>query len=329
MSALRIGVIGCSSFGARTMLPAIRDTPAAHLAAVASRDRDRAAAFAGRFGCDPVVGYENLLSRDDIDAVYIALPNALHHEMALAALECGKHVLGEKPLTTTVRDTVELARTAAARGLVLRENFGFLHHGQHRRVRSLVAEGRIGPLRHFTSSYCFPPLPEDDVRYRSELGGGALLDLGVYPLRATQFFLGDDLTVVGAVLRRDPVSGVDVSGSFVACSPDGVIATGDFGFEHGFGSRYRLWGGTGQLTVERAFLPPSWYAPTLRVVSQDRVEELTLPAEHQFSASVGAFVAAVDAARAHGHDPGHREWSATVVRTAELVAHIDETAHRI
>lgn len=328
-NALRFGVIGCSAFGARTMLPAIRDTPGVLLTAVASRDRAKAAAFAERFHCDPVTGYENLLLRQDVDAVYIALPNALHHEAAVAALECGKHVLAEKPLATTVRDTVELTRLAAARGLVLRENFGFLHHGQHRRVRSLVREGRIGRLRHFSSSFCFPPLPGDDIRYRPELGGGALLDVGVYPVRAMQYFLGDDLTVAGAVLRRDPASGVDVSGSFVACSADGVIATGDFGFEHGFGSRYRLWGSTGQLTVERAFTPPPWYAPVLRMVSQDLVEELTLPAEHQLSAGVSAFAAAVGAARAHGHDPHHREWAATAVRTAELVARIGEAAHRI
>ncbi|WP_119728825.1 Gfo/Idh/MocA family protein [Thermomonospora amylolytica] len=326
VGGLRFGVIGCSAFGARSMLPVIRDNPATLLAAVASRDRAKAESFAGRFGCDAVAGYENLLARDDIEAVYIALPNALHYEMALAALECGKHVLAEKPLTTTVRDTAELIRVAAARGLVLRENYGFVHHGQNRRVRSLVQEGRIGRLRHFESSFCFPPLPEDDIRYRPDLGGGALLDVGVYPVRAMQYFLGDDLTVAGAVLRCDPASGVDVSGGFIAHAPDGVIATGGFGFEHGFGSRYRLWGSTGQLIVERAFTPPPWHAPTLRIVSQDHVEEITLPAEHQLSTGVSAFAAAVDAARVHGRDPHHEEWSATAIRTAALVARIRETA---
>nr|BFE84750.1 hypothetical protein GCM10020093_073510 [Planobispora longispora] len=196
-------------------------------------------------------------------------------------------------------------------------------------MRALLEEGRIGRLRHLEASFCFPPMPDGDVRYRPELGGGALLDLGVYATRAMQYFLGDDLTVAGAVLRCDPRFGVDVAGSFVASSPDGVIATGNFGFEHSFGSRYRLWGSGGQLTVERAFTPPPWYAPTLRIVSQDHVEEITLPAEHQLGASVTAFAGAVEAARVLGHDPHHREWSATAVRTAELVARIGETAHRI
>jgi hypothetical protein len=122
---------------------------------------------------------------------------------------------------------------------------------------------------------------------------------------------------------------VDVSGSIVVSSADGVIATGNFGFEHSFGSNYQLWGSAGQLTVERAFTPPAWYVPTLRIVSQDRVEELSLPAEHQFSASAGAFAAAVDAARSHGKDPDHENWAATAIRTAELVEQIGEVATRI
>ncbi|MGC5010641.1 Gfo/Idh/MocA family protein [Streptosporangium sp. DT93] len=329
MSPLRVGVLGASAIGWRRMLPAMRDNPATTLAAIASRSAEKAATFAAEFGCEAVVGYEKLLSRQDIDAVYVPLPNALHYEWTRAALESGKHVLAEKPLATTVKETVELTAAAAVRGLVLRENFAFVHHGQHRRARELAGDGRIGRLRHFTSSFCFPPLPATDVRYRAELGGGALLDVGVYPVRAMQYFLGDDLTVVGAVLRRDPVSGVDVSGSAVAASADGVIATVNFGFEHAFGSSYQLWGSSGQLTVERAFTPPAWFVPTLRVVSQNHVEEIALPAEHQYSASAGAFAAAVAVARQKGHDPGHRSWARTAVRTAELVEQIREIAHRV
>ncbi|WP_019872156.1 Gfo/Idh/MocA family protein [Salinispora oceanensis] len=326
---LRFGVIGCSAFGARSMLPVIRDNPATVLTAVASRYRARAEEFAARFGGDAVAGYRNLLARDDVEAVYIALPNALHHEMALAALDRRKHVLAEKPLTTRPEDTAELIRAAATHGLVLRENYGFEHHGQHERVRALVREGHIGRLRHVESSFCYPSVPRDDVRYRPDLGGGALLDVGVYPVRAMQYFLGDDLTVAGAVLRCDPALGVDVAGSFVVHAADGVIATGSFGLEHGFGSRYRLWGSSGQLVVERAFTPPPGHAPTLRIESQNRVEELTLPAEHQLSAGVSAFAAAVGAARAHGRDPGHEQWAGTAAGTAALVARIREVAVRI
>ncbi|WP_454440036.1 Gfo/Idh/MocA family protein [Tsukamurella paurometabola] len=94
-------------------------------------------------------------------------PNALHHHWIEACLESGKHVLAEKPLTTSAGATAALVDLAAARGLVLQENFAFLRHGQHRTVRALVNEGRIGELRHFHSEFCFPPLAADDVRYRA------------------------------------------------------------------------------------------------------------------------------------------------------------------
>jgi dTDP-3,4-didehydro-2,6-dideoxy-alpha-D-glucose 3-reductase len=324
MNQLRLGVIGCSSFGGRSMLPAIRENPDAVLVAVASRDHAKAAAYASRFDCEPVTGYESLLSRVDIEAVYVALPNALHYELTLAALESGKHVLCEKPLTTSVKETIELVRVAAERGLVLRENVGFEHHGSHRRVKALVSDGRVGRLRHVAASFCYPPMPETDVRYRMELGGGALLDAAFYPIRAMQYFLGDELTVAGAVLRRDSVSGVDVSGSFVAHTPDGVIATGDFGFEHSFAARYRLWGSTGALTVERAFSPPPTFAQTARIVSQDHAEEITLRAEHQLSNGVSAFAAAV-----RGNDSDHERWTTKAIRTAEILASINEVAHWI
>jgi dTDP-3,4-didehydro-2,6-dideoxy-alpha-D-glucose 3-reductase len=326
---IRVGVAGCSAFGARSMLPVLRDHPGVRLCAVASRDPARAAEYAGRFGGEPVTGYATMIARDDIDAVYLAVPNALHHGLARSALLAGRHVLAEKPLTTTAADAADLATLAGDRGLVLRENFGFLHHGQHRRVRELLRDGRLGTLRHAAFEFCFPPLPTTDIRYRPELSGGALLDIGVYAVRAMQLFLGDDVRLSGAALRIDPETGVDVSGSFLACTADGVIGTGSFGFEHTFGSRYQLWGSAGRLTVERAFTPPPGYAPTLRIVSQDRVEELTLPAEHQLRQGVSAFAEAVGEALRQGADPGHRQWAATAVRTAELTERIARIADLI
>ncbi|WP_158840059.1 Gfo/Idh/MocA family protein [Saccharothrix deserti] len=329
MQPVRVGVLGASSISWRRMLPAMRDNPGTTVVAVASRDKAKAERFAAEFGCAAVDGYAALLAMPDIEAVYLPLPNSLHFEWARAALESGKHVLSEKPLTTSAKDTAELARLADSRGLVLRENIAFVHHGQHRRVAELVDAGRIGALRHLVSSYCFPPLPPTDVRYRPELGGGALLDVGVYGVRAAQFFAGDDLTVVGAVLRHDPETGVDVSGSVLLRSGSGVMATANFGFEHNYGSRYVLWGSKATLSVDRAFMPAPSAAPVLRIEEQDHAEEITLPAEHQFSNSAGAFAAAVRTAQHVGHDPDHREWAGTAVRTGELIETIAETADRV
>ncbi|MBM7442935.1 Gfo/Idh/MocA family protein [Streptomyces sp. HB132] len=326
---VRIGVLGASSIAWRRTLPALREVPDSTVVAVASREKDKAERFAARFDCAAVHGYEALLERDDIDAVYVSVPNSLHHQWVHRLLMCGKHVLAEKPLTTRPADTAALVELAAHRRLVLRENIAFVHHGLHRRVAELVGAGRIGRLRHIDAAFCFPPLPETDVRYRADLGGGALLDAGLYPVRLAQYFLGNELTVAGAVLREDPAAGVDVAGSAVLAAATGETVTLSFGFEHSYGASYTLWGSSGRLSVDRAFTPPPTMAPLIRIDEQDHAEEITLPAEHQFARSAESFVKAVSRSRSSGSDPDHDAWAATALRTAELLDRIATTAHRV
>jgi predicted dehydrogenase len=132
--------------------------------------------------------------------------------------------------------------------LVLMENFLFLHHSQHDVVRSLVQDGEIGELRSFSSAFGIPPLDPSSFRYQRELGGGALLDLGVYTLRVAQMHLANDLQVVGACHRVDHASGVDVAGGALLSTTDGVTAQLDFGFEHAYRSDYTIWGSKGRIT---------------------------------------------------------------------------------
>jgi dTDP-3,4-didehydro-2,6-dideoxy-alpha-D-glucose 3-reductase len=325
---VRVGVLGASAVAWRRMLPALRRDPGITVVAIASRDRDKAERFAAEFGCAAMHGYQALVDSADVEAIYIPLPNALHRPWAGAALERDKHVLAEKPLTTSAADTADLIKLAASRGLVLRENFTFVHHGLHERVADLVRSGRIGHLRHVDAAFCFPPLPPADVRYRRDLGGGALLDAGVYPVRLAQYHLGNELTVAGAVLREDPATGVDLAGSAVLASAAGQTATLTFGFEHSYGSRYLLWGSKARLSVDRAFTPPPAHSPLVRIDEQDHAEEIALPAEDQFAKSAAAFAAAVRQARSAGTDPGLDDWAATALRTAELVDRISESARR-
>lgn len=325
---VRLGVLGAASVAWRRMLPAFAATAGIEIAAIASRDPAKATRFTDRFGGIPVHGYAELLARPDVDAIYLALPNGLHHEWASAALRAGKHLLGEKPLTIDAAATADLIRLAAQRNLVLRENFTPAHHPMHGAVRDLLVDGRLGALRHLTGSFCFPPLPRGDVRYQADLGGGALLDAGVYPLRLAQFLLGDEdpLEVSGAVLRIDPDSGVDVSGSALLVARSGVIVTAEFGFEHSYASRYQLWGAGARLAVERAFTPPPEHRPVVRIDEQDHAEELVLPAADQYGRTATAFADAIRATRAGAPAPAP---AAATLRTAELVDEIRALARRV
>jgi predicted dehydrogenase len=275
------------------MLPALLAAPSVEPVAVASRDLVRAEGVAGEFGMTPVEGYGRLLDRDDVDAVYIPLPNGLHAEWTAAALAAGKHVLSEKafvPSLVTASVLVEQARKA---GLLLMEGFMFLHHSQHAAVRGMVADGVVGTPRAFSSAFGIPPRPPEDIRYRSDLGGGALLDLGVYPLRAARLFLGDELSVAGAVLRQDPRYGVDVAGSTLLSTQDGVTAELSFGFEHGYRNTYAVWGSRGRLSLDRAFTPPDDLKPVVRVEDAGGVREVRLPADRPFVNLAEAFARTV------------------------------------
>ncbi|MGW6714050.1 MULTISPECIES: Gfo/Idh/MocA family protein [Streptomyces] len=293
MAAVRIGVLGCADIARRRMLPAMAAESGVEIAAVASRDAARARDLAGQYGARPHHGYGSLLERDDVDAVYIPLPAALHARWTEAALRAGKHVLAEKPLTTSPADTERLTALAADSGLALMENVMFVHHAQHTAVRELVADGVIGEPRAFHAAFAIPRLPDGDIRYRPELGGGALWDVGVYTVRAALHFLGNDLAVVGATLDAVGGSPVDTAGTALLRTPDGVGAHLTFGLDHGYRSAYELWGSLGRITVERAFTPPADHRPRIRLEGRDGVEELTLPADDQVAATVRAFASAV------------------------------------
>lgn len=290
---LRTGVLGCSDIAWRRALPALVADPAVELVAVASRDEAKARRFAGHFGCEAVTGYRALVERADVDALYVPVPAALHEPWVETALRAGKHVLCEKPLTVDAVATRRLVELAAARGLVLLENFMFQFHAQHRAVRDLIDQGAIGELRGLRAVFTIPALPPDDIRYRPELGGGCLLDVGGYPIRTAQLFLGPELRVAGAVAVRDPGSGVDVAGAALLVSAEGVSAQLTYGMAHGYRSAYELAGSEGRIVLDRAYTPPADHRPVLRVETKGGTEEIVLPADDQWANLVRAFAAAV------------------------------------
>ena len=289
---VRLGVLGCADIAWRRTLPAVVDQPSLRLVAIASRSQVAAAKFASRFGCAEVTGYQRLLERDDIDAVYIPLPPGLHAEWISRALQAGKHVLAEKPMSTSRSETAELMTLAASSGRVLLENLMFLHHPQHEMVRRLLADGLIGELRTFASTFSIPRRGPDDFRHHLELGGGARLDIAGYPVRAADLFLGPELRVVGAVLRHDRVTGVDVGGSALLTDLSGIAAQVTFGMDHAYISSYELGGSDGRMILNRAFTPSPEHRPTLRIERGGQTREMALPAADQFAAMLKLFAKA-------------------------------------
>lgn len=317
---IRLGLMGCADIALRRMLPAVAATDGIELAAVASRAPETARFVAQCAGAEPVDDYRALLRHPGVDAVYVPLPPGMHAEWIGRALRAGKHVLAEKPLTISPTTTAEVVALARASGLVLRENYMFLHHGQHRRVQELLREGTIGELRAFSASFAIPARPSEDIRLRPELGGGALYDVGGYPLRAAQLLLGPDLKVLGASLRPGPGQRVDLGGSALLRRSDGVTAHLTFGMDHQYVSEYGLLGSAGRIRLRHAFTPPADHRPVLHIERGTTTEELVLQAEDQCAAAVAAFVRDIV-----GNDVTP---DAAAVGQAGLIAAIRRTADR-
>jgi predicted dehydrogenase len=302
--------MGCASIAHRKILPAIAALPGLEIAAIASRDIDKAQAIAATYGVRAVKGYAALLDLDEVEAVYIPLPNAMHALWIECALYARKHVLAEKPLTTSVSRTSELIGMARSRGLVLRENVMFLHHSQHASVKALLDDGAIGELRALHATFTVPRRPADDIRYSAELGGGALMDTGVYPVRAAMSFLdgerGDELDVVSSVLSRHGRP-VDSAGHALLCTGSGVGACLSFGLDHSYRSSYELWGSEGRIVVEHAYTPPADHVPVVRLERQSGVQEIRLAPDDQIANALTAFATTVRSGQLTDNDSVLRE----------------------
>jgi NDP-hexose-3-ketoreductase len=278
---LRIGVMACANIAQKSVIPAILSCGFTDLVAVASRSSQKAQQFAAQFECEAVTGYENLLSRDDIDAIYMPLPTGLHEEWVTKSLEAGKHVLVEKSFASdypSARLMVDLARRS---NLLVMENFMFLYHSQYDFVKDQFEKGAIGELRNFRSSFGFPPMQQENFRYDKALGGGALLDAGAYTLRACQLFLGFDLDVEAATLLTPEDAGVDIFGGAYLASASGSFAQVSFGFDNFYQCNCELWGSKGKLIVHRAFTAGPEFRPTISIEKQgESLDHLMEPDNH-------------------------------------------------
>jgi|SRR5581483_4306953 len=188
----RWGIISTAHIN-RLVIPGAHESPRVELLAVASRDAGRAEEYARTWGIERAYGsYEAMLEDGDVEAVYISLPNTLHVEWSIRALEAGKHVLCEKPLSRHVEE-VEAAFDAAERaGCRLSEAFMYRHNPQTARLRALVDEGAIGEVRLIRAAFSYSLYDPDNIRLRPEVKGGALMDVGCYCVSGARFAAGGE-----------------------------------------------------------------------------------------------------------------------------------------
>ena len=274
--------MGCANIAQQSVIPAVLKTENTELVAVASRTEQKAQDFASRFACDSIVGYENLLKRDDIDAIYMPLPTGLHEKWVTRSLEAGKHVLVEKSFAMDHASALKMLALARQSNLLVMENFMFVYHSQYDFVRNLIDSGEIGELRGFRSSFGFPPLDKGNFRYNKALGGGALLDAAAYTIRASQLFLGFDLEVRAATLNTPENAGVDIYGGAYLSSANGAFSQVSFGFDNFYQCMVELWGSKGKLVAHRAFTAGPGFKPSVSLEKQGERFDHQLEADNHF-----------------------------------------------
>lgn len=290
--ALNIGIIGAARVAVYAMIAPAQENPRAHVAAIAARDPVRARGFATAHGVPHVhETYSALMVDPDIDLVYIATPPAFHAEHAIAALRAGKHVLVEKPFAMNAAQAAEMVAAAGLAGRRVFEAFHYRHHALWQRIVDIVGGGQLGALKAIDAAFYVPiENAPAEFRWHAELGGGALMDLGCYPLQWARVVTGEEPVVSSARMRF--VAGVDAETQAELRFPSGLPARISCGMDgDSFKAFVTVEGTFGQMSVMNPLAPQMGHLLETRIEGVVRNETVDGPAT--FAAQLEAVVAAL------------------------------------
>ena len=253
-SPLRWGLISTARIN-RALIKPLRASERNELLAVASRSLEKAQAYAAEWDIPQAYGsYQAMLDDPEIDVIYNSLPNSLHTEWTVKALQAGKHVLCEKPLATTLEEVDAMRAAAQSTGMYLAEAFMYRHHPQTLKVKELVDSGILGDVRVIKGDFTFNIRDEGDVRLNPDLGGGSIWDVGCYPISYMRYILGEEPEeVFGWQLTGK--SGVDEVFTGQLRFAGDVFAQFDSGFRSPDRSRFEIVGSEATMVVPQPFKP--------------------------------------------------------------------------
>lgn len=297
---VRWGILGGARIAVRRVLPALLRSERSTVVALASRDRARAGEIARQFEIPRVhAGYESVLADPDVDAVYIPLPNSLHHPWTVRSAAAGKHVLCEKPLALNAREAEEMAEACLSRGVLLQEAFMHRFHPQTERLQELVGSGEIGAPWLVRSAFSFTVARDDDIRLNPELGGGSLMDVGCYCVNISRLLFGEPETAFAAASIE---GGVDVRLAGLLKFDRERAAEFDCGVRAQFRQFCEVVGSAGSIFVERPFQPEERPA-TLVIRRGDQERRLEIPGANQYVRMIDHFVDCVLSRRPPRYPP--------------------------
>ncbi|MBA4184246.1 MAG: Gfo/Idh/MocA family oxidoreductase [Acidobacteria bacterium] len=295
---IRWGVLGAAKIATTKVVPAIQQGEYSEISAIASRDLEKSRRAAQELDIPKFYGsYEELLADREIDAIYNPLPNNLHVGWTIKAAEAGKHVLCEKPIALTVKETRKLVETRDRTGVKIQEAFMVRTHPQWLVARDLIHAGRIGKLQAINGFFSYFNDDAANIRNRIETGGGALLDIGCYCIHLSRFILGEEPRKVSALIKRDAESNVDKLTSaildFPSCQSTFTCGTRLVPYQ-----RMQFFGIKGRIEVEIPFnipvdQPTEIFLDDGKDLFGGRVESIEIPAANQYTIQGDLFSRAI------------------------------------
>jgi predicted dehydrogenase len=295
---VRWGVLGVANIAVKTVIPAMQKSKLARVTAIASRDKSKARAAADRLGIPRAYGsYEELLDDPEVEAIYNPLPNHLHVPWSIRAAEHGKHVLCEKPIALSASEARDLLAARDKTGVLIGEAFMVRTHPQWHKVKELITEGRIGELRLVTGHFSYYRRDPNDIRSRPEWGGGALMDIGCYPIAISRWLFEAEPVEVMSLIERDPDMQVDRMTSAMLRFETGQ-ATFSCGGQLVPYQTMQIFGTAGRIAVEIPFNAPSdgdcrIFVDDGRDLVGGGIETITFPPIDQYSLQADRFSEAV------------------------------------
>lgn len=330
MQPVRWGILGAANIARGRMIPALKQSDRSQVLAIASRDLSTAQRAADEMSIPRAYGsYDALLADPDIDAIYNPLPNHLHVPWSIRAAEAGKHVLCEKPIAMTAAEARELMRVRDATGVQICEAFMVRSHPRWHAVKSLIAAGRIGELRMVSGHFSYAKKGAENIRSKVEWGGGALLDIGCYPIAVSRWLFDAEPIDVMATIDRDPEFGVDRHVAGILRFANGTASFTCSG-QLALAQSMQILGTGARIDVDVPFNPPET-VPTRLVLDDGRdlhgggMETIAFEPCNQFALQGDAFV---DAIRGRGVAPVSLESSIANMTVIDALFRSAESGRR-
>lgn len=270
MKKVRFGILSTANIAQKELIPAIERAENAEVVAIASLS-GKETEVAKQFNIPKAyASYEELLDDQDVDAVYIPLPNHLHKEWVIKAAQKGKHVLCEKPAALNAEETEELVKVCRDHQVKYMEGFMYQFHTQHERVKEIIASGEIGEVQMMEATFSFYMNDrENNIRMDASKGGGSVYDIGCYCIHSIRNILGDEPEKVYVEAEVDPVMKVDTAAYAILTMKSGIKAMFHCSFNSPMRHQYIIKGTKGFITVPRAYRPDNYGHEGLVIVEKD------------------------------------------------------------